>query len=72
MATQTVNKNTNIKFHSFGRGSEHIVSLDESLSSAPYLVTGLVRPDLGLNNISYEQHTTNVSYRGALTGLIQW
>ena len=38
MATQMVNNDTNSRFHSFGKGAEHVVSLVASLSSAPYLM----------------------------------
>lgn len=81
MAMQKVNKNTNTRFHSFGRGSEHVVSLDEFLSSAPYLIADPVRTVLKSNSSSDEPLTDkgvgdycafdDVKCETPLTGLIR-
>lgn len=54
MAIQTVYNVTNNGFHSFGRVSEHVISLEESLSRAPYLVAGPVKTALESNSVPYE------------------
>lgn len=64
IATQIVNKDTNSRFHSFGKGDEHVVSLVASWSSAPYLVAHPVRILLGRGELFKRPHDMKLQCEG--------